>query len=105
MLNQEGQPFGSKDLLGRFALLYFGFTHCPDICPEELEKMAKAMDLVGVFSCPAFEFFLTLTGLCKHALDAGAASAFHAELFVNIEAHSHPLESRYACRGALDQPL
>ena len=45
-------------LAGEFALLYFGFTFCPDICPEELEKIAEAMDLVeartGVKVQPVF---------------------------------------------------
>ncbi|KAK9868812.1 hypothetical protein WJX84_004143 [Apatococcus fuscideae] len=47
LLNQDGKPFTDKDLLGKFALVYFGFTHCPDICPDELEKMASALNGLG----------------------------------------------------------
>ena len=47
LVDQNGKPFSNADLKGKFALLYFGFTHCPDICPDELVKMAEAIDLIG----------------------------------------------------------
>ncbi|KAI1311190.1 SCO1/SenC-domain-containing protein [Xylaria venustula] len=46
LVDHEGRPFSSANLKGRYSLVYFGFTHCPDICPEELDKMARMFDLV-----------------------------------------------------------
>lgn len=41
LIDSEGRSVTSGDLYGKFYLLYFGFTYCPDICPNELVKMAK----------------------------------------------------------------
>ena len=51
LIDQHGRRFTDRDLLGQFALLYFGFTWCPDVCPEELEKIAAATDLTGGPAC------------------------------------------------------
>ncbi|KAM7209673.1 SCO1/SenC domain containing protein [Naviculisporaceae sp. PSN 640] len=46
LIDQNGNTFTDQDLKGKYSLVYFGFSHCPDICPEELDKMAKMFDLV-----------------------------------------------------------
>ncbi|XP_048344366.1 protein SCO1 homolog, mitochondrial isoform X1 [Sphaerodactylus townsendi] len=50
LINHDGQPKTDRDYLGQWVLMYFGFTHCPDICPEELEKMILAVDAVDCIS-------------------------------------------------------
>jgi len=44
LLNVDGQLEGSNEMLGCWQLIYFGFTNCPDVCPEEIEKMLKVVD-------------------------------------------------------------
>jgi len=44
LYNQEGRVFTDKDLRGKYALIYFGFSFCPDICPEEMEKQAMVVE-------------------------------------------------------------
>ena len=46
LVDQDGKTMTHEDLRGKYSLVYFGFTHCPDICPEELDKMARMFDLV-----------------------------------------------------------
>src|SRR5262249_51453120 len=33
LIDQDGQPFSDQDLKGKTFLVFFGFTHCPDVCP------------------------------------------------------------------------
>ncbi|KAG0676340.1 Cu-binding protein [Pichia californica] len=44
LITEDGKPFTEKDLIGKFSIIYFGFTHCPDICPDELDKLGLILN-------------------------------------------------------------
>eukprot|EP00249_Psilotum_nudum_P013544 c24390_g1_i1 orf=226-1335(+) len=58
LINHEGKHTTDQDFLGNWTLIYFGFTHCPDICPDELQKIVQAVDVIekdsGIKITPVF---------------------------------------------------
>lgn len=43
LIDQDGQPFSTSSLQGRWHILFFGFTACPDICPTTLSDMRRLL--------------------------------------------------------------
>lgn len=43
----DGRRVTDRDLRGRFALVYFGYTFCPDICPTTLSQAVAALEILG----------------------------------------------------------
>jgi protein SCO1 len=41
LVDSSGQPFSAARLRGHPSLVFFGFTHCPDVCPTTLAKLAQ----------------------------------------------------------------
>jgi protein SCO1/2 len=41
LLDHEDEPFTLEQLRGRWSLLFFGFTSCPDICPSTLDSLSR----------------------------------------------------------------
>jgi len=44
LVDQDGKPKTDKDFLGKWIFIYFGFCHCPDICPDQLEKITTIIE-------------------------------------------------------------
>lgn len=43
LVDQDGRPATDRDFAGRYRIMYFGFTHCPDFCPSDLAVIAQAL--------------------------------------------------------------
>jgi protein SCO1/2 len=46
LVDQTGKAVTEADYAGRFMLVYFGYTFCPDVCPMSLSSMVQALDLL-----------------------------------------------------------
>lgn len=46
LIGQDGEPVSREALRGRWSWLFFGFTHCPDVCPTTLAVLARAVERV-----------------------------------------------------------
>jgi protein SCO1/2 len=47
LTDQHGNTVTDADFRGRYMLVYFGFTYCPDVCPTTLATMTEALDQLG----------------------------------------------------------
>jgi protein SCO1 len=47
LTDQNGKPFSSATLAGRPYAVFFGFTHCPDVCPTTLLEMGNTLQALG----------------------------------------------------------
>jgi protein SCO1 len=39
LTDQDGKPASDSDFSGRYRLVYFGYTYCPDVCPLDLQRL------------------------------------------------------------------
>jgi cytochrome oxidase Cu insertion factor (SCO1/SenC/PrrC family) len=60
LTDQNGGAVTEKILEGKYALIYFGFTSCPAICPTELAKMTKALNALGAKADNIQPVFITV---------------------------------------------
>src|ERR1700736_5044677 len=60
LTDQNGKTVTDADLKGKWLLVYFGYTHCPDACPTALNNIAAALDELGPRRSGGQPLFITL---------------------------------------------
>lgn len=60
LTDHSGNRVTDKDFLGKYLLVYFGYTYCPDVCPTELQVIANAIDKLGEKSADITPLFVSI---------------------------------------------
>jgi protein SCO1 len=60
LVDQNGQPLSDQDVKGRPFLVFFGFTHCPDVCPTALFEVSEVLRALGPDADRARALFITV---------------------------------------------
>lgn len=47
LTGEDGRPIDASAFRGRAALVYFGYTHCPDVCPETMARLMRVLALLS----------------------------------------------------------
>ncbi len=81
LIDHQGRPVSDTDFRGRFMLIYFGYTFCPDVCPTSLQVMSDAMTALGPAGRQVQPMFITFDPKRDSVeIMADYVSNFHARL-------------------------
>lgn len=58
--NGSGKTVKDKDFRGKYMLVYFGYTHCPDVCPTTLLLISNALADIGTTAKKIQPIFITV---------------------------------------------
>ena len=73
--DHNGQQRSLKDFKGKVAVVFFGYTQCPDVCPTTMQEMAEVKRMLGKDGDRLQAIFVTVGTSCaaaRRAPDTGA---------------------------------
>ena len=77
LVDHDGNQVSNATYRGRYPLIFFGFTHCPDVCPTTLARVVKLRNKLGAGARPFEIVFVTV----DPERDGPAEVGKYAELF------------------------
>jgi len=99
LTDDDGNPVTGKRFLGQTTFVYFGYTHCPDVCPETMARLMQVLAELGPDARNVRILFITVdpardTPAALHAY-VGAFDAQHAVGLTGSDREIESLARRY----------
>lgn len=99
LVADDGKPVTGESFKGDTALVYFGYTHCPDVCPETMARLMQVMSKLGPQAQKVRILFITVdpardTPKALHDY-VGAFDAQHAVGLTGSDAQIEALARHY----------
>jgi protein SCO1/2 len=99
LTGDDGRPVTGDSFKGRAALVYFGYTHCPDVCPETMGRLMQVLGKLGPDAQKVRILFITVdpardTPQALHDY-VGAFDSRHAEGLTGSDRQIESLAKRY----------
>lgn len=60
LVDASGRAVTERDFADRYKLIFFGFTHCPDVCPTTLARMSVILRALGPAATRLYPLFVTV---------------------------------------------
>ncbi len=60
LVDINGKRVTDGDFRGKLMLVFFGYTHCPDVCPTEMQNMTEVMDKLGADASQVAPIFISV---------------------------------------------
>jgi protein SCO1/2 len=60
LTDHNGRRVTDQDFRGKYMLIFFGYTYCPDVCPSELQVISAALDQLGPAADKIQPIFITI---------------------------------------------
>ncbi|WP_244146838.1 SCO family protein [Paraburkholderia bryophila] len=99
LTGDDGRPVTGESFKGRTSLVYFGYTHCPDVCPETMGRLMQVLARLGPDARKVRILFITVDPArdTPQALRdyVGAFDAQHAEGLTGTDWQIESLAKRY----------
>jgi cytochrome oxidase Cu insertion factor (SCO1/SenC/PrrC family) len=77
LIDADGKTVRESDFTGKWLLVYFGYTHCADLCPTALSQLVSALDQLGTVAAHFQPVFITI----DPARDSGPALRQYTQSF------------------------